>query len=104
MADPRAELRRTLSVVEGPLRVAQKTDRALLALSNLGELITRAATEAKKLPLEKPDHEALDRIVLAAHAFDTQGLDARRKVVAEIASELAQLGTAEPSPAPAQLE
>jgi ATP-dependent DNA helicase RecG len=108
MADVRAELRQALAVVEGPLRFAQKTDQTLLALRGFGELVGRAVTQARKLPLTEHERETLDRLITHAAAFDGRGLEDRRRLMTAITTELKRLAeppdhpppSIEPSPPP----
>ena len=91
MADSRAELRRALSIVEGPLRFALKNDHALASLRGFDSIVSRAVQDAQRLALSSIENRIISTISAAAASFDSLGLEERRKAVAIISAELARL-------------
>jgi ATP-dependent DNA helicase RecG len=85
------ELKRALSILEGPLRFATRSDQALLNLRGLEALARKAAEDARRLGLTPAQQHALERLLTAASAFDGQSADQRRRSLHGIATETALL-------------
>lgn len=87
------ELGELLKPLDGPLRLATKSDRLLLALKGMGRIGDSIARNSRKVSLDPEQHEVIKALVELTRSFDsTQELGRRREILEQLGLGLQELG------------